>query len=236
MTDYSRLESTLIELLGLIRRPVAVSFLDEPPTSIARFEGVVPSGCTFWRLASDGRVFYTLPGDHYNCPIGSYTHNIPIPDSRQGELTETLGLMTQIGYLRMEEVPGIPRLPATPAAVVYAPLGEAPLPPNAVIVAGWPASLTMLLESALRAGVQSELPVLARPTCMAIPAALASGLVTAAGCIGNRIYTDMGDDELYTVVPGSDLERILAELPTIASANAKLREYHQGRRSQLSVL
>jgi uncharacterized protein (DUF169 family) len=72
MTDYSRQESDLTELLGLVRRPVAVSFLDEPPASIERFEGVAPAGCSFWRLASDGRVFYTLPGDHYNCPIGAH--------------------------------------------------------------------------------------------------------------------------------------------------------------------
>ena len=53
----------------------------------------------------------------------------------------------------------------------------------------------LLEEAAIRAGVASKLPLLARPTCMAIPAAMAHGMVTSAGCIGNRVYTNIGDDE-----------------------------------------
>jgi uncharacterized protein (DUF169 family) len=36
---------------------------------------------------------------------------------------------------------------------------------------------------------------------VAIPAAMAHGVVTGFGCIGNRVYTDLGDDELYVVFP-----------------------------------
>ena len=42
---------------------------------------------------------------------------------------------------------------------------------------------------------------------MAIPAAMAHGMVTSAGCIGNRVYTDIGDDELYSAIPGTALEQ-----------------------------
>ena len=44
--------------------------------------------------------------------------------------------MTGIGYVRMEEVPGIPRLPKTPGAVIYAPLGDTPVDPDVVLVSG----------------------------------------------------------------------------------------------------
>ena len=44
-------------------------------------------------------------------------------------------LMVEIGYLRMEEVPGIPRWPSQPAAIVYARLGDMPVAPDVVIVA-----------------------------------------------------------------------------------------------------
>jgi uncharacterized protein (DUF169 family) len=70
---------------------------------------------------------------------------------------------------------------------------------------------------------------------MAIPAAMANGAVASTGCIGNRTYTDIGDDELYVTLRGSDLERIAAELDTIASANATLTGYHQERRRTLST-
>ncbi len=233
MSSYPEFESRLVSALGLARRPVAVSFHAQPPAEVARCEGSAPSGCSFWRLAAGGRTFYTVPADHYNCPIGSYTHNIDLPESRQSELTGTLGLMTEIGYLRMEEVPGIPRLAKTPGAVVYSPLADAPAAPDAVLVTGRPAAMLLLVESAARAGVPSGMPLLARPTCMAIPAAMGGGVVTSTGCIGNRVYTDIGEDELYTVFRGTDLERVTAELSTIATANSKLREYHTARRAQL---
>jgi hypothetical protein len=124
VTNYRDLEQTFADHLRSQRRPIAVSFRDTPPSGVSRFHGSVPSGCSFWRIAAEGRSFYTVPSDHYNCPIGSYTHNIPLPADRAKELEQTLGLMAQIGYVRMEEVPGIPTLQKTPGAVVYAPLGD----------------------------------------------------------------------------------------------------------------
>ena len=138
MNNYRALEQQLSSELGLTRRPVAIAFVEAPPTGVSKFTGSVPSGCSFWRLAADGRVFYTVPGDHYNCPIGSYTHNMPLPPERANDLDQTLGLMADIGYVRMEEVSGIPVLPKTPAVVVYAPLGETPVDPDVVIFGGAP--------------------------------------------------------------------------------------------------
>jgi uncharacterized protein (DUF169 family) len=213
---------------------VAVTFPENAPEGVAKFEGSEPSGCSFWRLAAAGRVFYTVASDHYNCPVGSYTHNIALPEQRASELPDVLNIMTGIGYLRMEEVPGIPVLPKTPAFVLYAPLGETPLPPDVVLIAGQPGHLMLLEEAALRAGVSAKMPLLARPTCMAIPAALAQGVVTSSGCIGNRVYTDLGRDELYAAVPGTALRALLEALSTISCANATLTEYHRQRRSQLA--
>src|SRR5882724_12471038 len=153
MTDYRTVERQLSGALGLQRRPVAVAFRSTPPPGVARFSGVEPSGCSFWRIAMGGRAFYTVPADHHNCPIGSYTHNIPLPSERAGELGQTLGLMTELGYLKMEEVPGIPRLPQTPGVVIYAPLADAPVDPDVVLVAGRPGRVMLLQEAALRAGV-----------------------------------------------------------------------------------
>jgi len=93
----------------------------------------------------------------------------------------------------------------------------------------------LLGEAALRAGVSAGAPLLPRPTCMALPAAMAQGMITSSACIGNRVYTDLGEDELYAVVPGRDLQRLLDELQTIASANAQLAEYHRGKRAALAT-
>ena len=133
MVNYAQAEQRLTDALGLARRPVAIAFRDTPPSGVAKFEGTQPSSCSFWRLAADGRSFYTVPADHYNCPVGSYTHNIPLPPDREPELMQTLSLMSDIGYIRMEEVPGVPRLPQTPAALVYAPLGDTVADPDVVL-------------------------------------------------------------------------------------------------------
>jgi uncharacterized protein (DUF169 family) len=236
MNDYRALEQQLSSDLGLTRRPVAIALADTAPAGVSKFTGSVPSGCSFWRLASEGRVFFTVPGDHYNCPLGSYTHNIPLPPDRANELEQTLGLMSDIGYVRIDEVPGIPVLPKTPAVVVYAPLGDTPVDPDVVIFVASPASLMLLHESVIAAGVAANINTLGRPTCMAVPAALAGGMVVSAGGVGNRVYTDLGEGELYAALPARDLPTLADKAHTIATANAKLQEYHQARRQQLTVL
>ena len=235
MTNYRELEQQLSSDLGLTRRPIAIAFRDAPPPGVSKFTGTAPSGCSFWPLASEGRTFYTVPSDHHNCAIGSYTHNIPLPAARAKELEDTLGFMAGIGYVRMEEVPGIPVLPKTPAAVVYAPLGETPVDPDVVLFWGPAARVMLLQEAAIRAGVASSLNTLGRPTCMALPAALAHGMVASTGCIGNRVYTGVEEGELYAAVPGKDLPKLAEAAGTIALANAKLREYHQSRRRDLTT-
>ena len=234
MIDYRGVEKRVVDTLRLERRPVAVAFHDTAPSGVPKFTGAVPSGCSFWPLAMRGRVFYTVPADHYNCAVGSHTHNIPLPAERAQELPQTLAFMTGLGYLKMEDVPGIPQLPRTPGAIVYAPLGETPVDPDVVLVVGRPGRLMLLQEAALRAGVGARVPFFGRPTCMALPAALAGGAVASSGCIGNRVYTDVADDELYVAVPGKDIGRVVEELTTIAHANATLSEYHRERRRTLT--
>jgi len=234
MLDYGALEQTLTDALQLTRRPVAVAFCDQPPDGVARLEGAQPSGCTFWSIASEGQVFYTAPEDHYNCPIGSHTHHIPLPKDREHELTDTLSLMSDLGYIRMAEVPLIPQLEKTPAATVYSPLANTPTAPDAVIVAGTPGGLMLLHEAAARMGISST-SLLGRPTCMAIPAALASGIASSLGCVGNRIYTGLDDEEFYSVIRADKLDAIADEIATITAANVMLTQYHRDRQAAITA-
>jgi uncharacterized protein (DUF169 family) len=234
MRDYVHLEQHLTEVLNLSRRPVAIAFRESAPAGVEPLAGTQPSGCSFWRLAAAGRVFSTVPSDHYNCPIGSYTHNIPLPNEREAELAATLSLMVNVGYVRMEEVPGIPRLGTTPAVTIYAPLGATPVDPDAILIAGTPAKLMLLHEAATRAE-RTPLPLLGRPTCMAIPAALSAGVASSLGCVGNRVYTGVADNEFYSVIAGRDFDSVMAQLDTIVSANAQLLTYHTERRTMAST-
>jgi uncharacterized protein (DUF169 family) len=236
MTDYQQLERQLSEQLRLDRRPIAVAFRESSPPHVSQFVGTQPSTCSFWRLAAEGRVFYTQASDHYNCPIGSFTHNIPLPVDRVRDLEQVLNLLTSIDYVRMEEVPAIPRLPTTPGVIIYAPLGETPVDPDVVLFSGRPGRLMLLQEAALRAGIAPQLNALPRPTCMAIPAALAMGMVASTACIGNRVYTGIDDGDLYMAVRGADVTRIAAEADTIVQANVVLLQYHSDRRQSLATV
>jgi len=233
--NWKSLEVRLVASVSFARRPVAVAFLDVLPSSIERFKGTEPAGCSFWRLAAEGRAFYTVPADHFNCAVGSYTHGVTLSPERQHETEQTLKMMFDLGYVRPEEVPQIPRFERAPAAVVYAPLGETPVAPDVVLFAGKPSAAMLLHEAALRAGKSSSIPALGRPTCMALPASIKHGAMLSLGCMGNRVYTGLGDDEMYVVVRGADLEAVADALETIVRANAALAAYARGRQAQFST-
>jgi len=230
------LDQQIAQVTKAARRAVAVTFLDHPPTHAKKFDGTEPSGCSFWRLAAEGRTFYTVPENHFNCAVGAYTHNIALSPEREKETEQTLKMMFHLGYVKPEEVPQIPRLPKTPKAILYTPLSEATSVPDVVLFAVKPSGAMLLQEAVNRAGVESGAPALGRPTCMALPASLQHGAITSLGCIGNRVYTGLGEEEMYVVLRGKDLPAVADALKTITSANVALRDYAKGRREQLSTL
>jgi uncharacterized protein (DUF169 family) len=234
--NWRELEQRISAKVKLGKRPVAVAFLDAAPAGILKFEGTEPSGCSFWRLAAQGRVFYTVPENHFNCAVGAYTHNIALSPEREKETEQTLKMMFELGYVKPEEVPQIPRLSKAPAAIVYAPLSDAPVAPDAVLFACKPSAAMLLNEAANRAGVASGAPALGRPTCMALPASLQNGAILSLGCMGNRVYTGLGEDEMYFVLRGKDLSAVADALDIVTSANAALNEYASGRRQRLATI
>lgn len=233
-TNWMELEQRLAAVIKPDRRAVAVTFMAATPSGVTRFAGTEPSGCSFWRLAADGRTFYTIPENHFNCAVGAYTHSIALSPEREKETELTLKMMFDLGYLKPEEVPQIPRLANSPKAILYSPLGEATQLPDVALFACKPAGAMLLQEAANRAGVGTGGPALGRPTCMALPASLQHGAITSLGCIGNRVYTGLSEDELYVVLRGKDLAAIADALETIQSANSALRNYAEARRKELA--
>ncbi len=220
------------QLLNLETTPVAITFHDTPPDNVLQTEKVEASGCTYWRRAAEGRTFYTEASDHYNCPIGCYTHNVELPDAQAEELQNTLGLMVELGYISMEEVPGIPRREDLFQSAVYSPLADASDTPDVVIISGTPRQMMLLAEAATAAGIGTENGVMGRPTCAVIPAVIQSDRgASSLGCIGNRVYTALSDDDFYFAFPGKHIDALVEKLETIVNANQALEEYHQQRQS-----
>ncbi|MXY27752.1 hypothetical protein F4Y59_06280 [Candidatus Poribacteria bacterium] len=229
-----KMSDQIQQLLNLETAPVAITFHETRPDNVPQTEKVEASGCTYWRRAAEGRTFYTEASDHYNCPIGCYTHNVELPPTQAEELQNTLGLMGELGYISMEEVPGIPRREDPFQSAVYAPLADASGTPDVVIISGTPRQMMLLAEAATAAGIGTENGVMGRPTCAVIPAVLQSGRgASSLGCIGNRVYTALSDDDFYFAFPGKHIDALIEKLETIVNANQALEEYHQQRQAEI---
>lgn len=223
------MQKSLRELLG-IAEPVAVTFHDTPPEGVERIGAAAPAGCSYWKVAAEGGSFYTDASDHFNCPIGAYTHGAEITPAVQKELETMVGTMVGLEYIRMDEVPGIPRRRQSLRFVAYAPLSRHAGTPDVVILRGNARQMMLLAEAAVASGLMSPLPVMGRPACAAVPAALESRMaVTSLGCIGNRVYTGLPDGEFYFAVPGVSMGALLERAGSIAAANRELEQFHLGR-------
>jgi uncharacterized protein (DUF169 family) len=195
-----------------------------------RIEFPAPAGCGYWRLAAEGRVFYTEASDHYTCPVGAHTHGVDLPAAVAQELNGLVHTMVQMQYIKMEEIPTIPRRQRPFRVALYAPLADTPFEPDVILIRGIAKQLMLLAEAAQAAGVAGGGATMGRPTCAILPESLQSGLAAASfGCIGNRVYTGLGDDEGYYAIPGVNIPDVVNKLSIIVEANRQLNEFHKAR-------
>jgi uncharacterized protein (DUF169 family) len=219
-----------LSALKLSRQPVAVGFFDSPPPGMSRLDRSAAASCSYWKLAADGHAFYTTSDDHQNCPIGAYTHGVTLTSAKAEELQSLVGMMIQLQYLTSDEVPGIPHREEPMRVAAYAPVDEATFAADVVIFSGNARQLMILSEAARAAGAFETGTTVGRPTCAMLPHAIVTGSSAASiGCIGNRVYTGLEDDELYLTVPASALNAVLDKLPAIVTANVELEKFHRLR-------
>ena len=226
----SQASKTLQDQLQLTSYPIAMAFQEKAPEGIPRIPTAGPAGCSYWKLASEGQVFYTEASDHYACPIGSHTHGIELPEATAKELEGLVQTMVGIQYIRKEDIAKIPRREKPFQVALYSPLAGAPFKPDVILVRGSVKQLMLLVEAVQAAGVANTTSVMGRPTCAAVPEAIQSdGVITSLGCIGNRVYTGLGDDEAYMAIPGPHLHEVCGKLETLVEANKKLESFHRSR-------
>jgi uncharacterized protein (DUF169 family) len=223
-------QDVLSELLGLSSPAIAIAFTDTAPTGVERVGGSGPASCDYWRQAADGATFYTTGDDHKACPIGAHTHHVVTSADEQQQLMGLIQNMVSLSYIKMEEVPSIPRRTTPLSVAVYAPLASAPVAPDVVLVRGNARQLMLITEAAQLAGIAGVGPAMGRPTCAILPAAINSSTVSASfGCVGNRVYTGATESEAYVAIPGAHLGALVNSLRTIINANIALEQFHRER-------
>ena len=216
--------------LNLQWKPVAIGFMSVPPAFLPRVDHSLPAGCAYWKYASEGHAFYTTPEDHFNCPVGAFTHGVALSATQKTELEGLIGTMIKLEYLQSDEVASIPHRTEPLKTAAYAPLDQATFAPDVVIVRGNVRQMMLISEAARSAGVFNGADILGRPACAMITHAADTGNAVASfACIGNRVYTNLADDELYVTIPGGALAKVLERLDDILSANAQLETYHRQR-------
>jgi hypothetical protein len=64
---------------------------------------------------------------------------------------------------------------------------------------------------------------------------MAGGMSSSLGCVGNRVYTGLDDEEFYSVIRADTLDALAAEIATITAANVMLTQYHRERRATITA-
>ena len=230
----SKIAADLKDQLDLAEEPVAVSFLREVPQDVPKYaDGAVPAGCSFW-LKGRTSTFYTVADDHHNCPIGTLTQGFSTPTERSDEAHQLFSFLVGCGYVKQEELENAPRVTPSPAAVAYGPLSQVFSTPDAVLITcnGYQ---SMLLSEAVASAGPGFPTLTGRPTCAAIPVALNSGTAAlSVGCIGNRVYTGLGPQDVVMCIPGSQLAAVASALSSVVKNNADLETIHSEKKAQTS--
>jgi uncharacterized protein (DUF169 family) len=223
------------QVLALREPPIAIGFLDSFPDNLPRWSGgPVAAGCVFWVKAMEGESFYTLPDDHLNCPVGCHTHRIALPPERAHELDAAIACMVEAGYLDFAEIPDIPRLARTPAAIAYGPADEPGFPADVILIATQPAQAMLLYEACVKAKASAHcIKGLGRPACGVLPLAMNTAQAAASfGCKGNRTFTGLPDDELYLAIPADKWQAVVTALLETLSANALMQRHYQQKQAE----
>ncbi|HKV90274.1 MAG TPA: DUF169 domain-containing protein [Thermoplasmata archaeon] len=226
MSDALRqIAADLTSNLELDRPPVQVTYLDAPPAGVAEHPGGAPSVCTFF-AEGQNRPFYAALPAHEACEIGAFVLGAAPEGELGARVMATVGMMQKEGYLKPGEEATIPRNATAPKYVAYGPLGTLPVAPTNILFFARPKSAMLAMEAA-----QGPVPVNGRPMCAVVPTLnQGAGVAVSVGCVGSRIFTQMGDDRMLVGVRGDNLEKFHAAVRRIVEANRLVGAEDQRRR------
>jgi uncharacterized protein (DUF169 family) len=228
--ESAALAERLSAALDLQQPPVAISFADVAPEGVGGPAVRAAAGCRFWQDAA-GAVFATSAEDHGLCAIGVYTHNLYPSPVQQAELMDVLKVFGDLGYVRPQDAGLIPVLKTQSKFVVYAPLAQAPLDADVVLLFV-NASQTLVLTEATQQVEAEHAPAMGRPACAVVPQVMNSGRAALSlGCCGARAYLDVLTDAVAIfAIPGAKLAAYVERIEELSRANALLTKFHHLRR------
>ncbi len=235
MPNYSSLATTLEAALNLEYPPVALAPVTHVPDGIPVYSGVVPSACSFWRIA-ERETFVARDTDHMNCPVGALTMGFTLTPEAKTGLDRGLAMMCEVGYLNPEEAAYLPSLQQTGSMMLYGPLIDFPVDPKIVLVWVQPAQAMILQEATGDAQWKAEpvSGVFGRPSCAALAVAAREGNVALSfGCTGMRTFTEIEPAYMLAALSERLLSDLEANLKRTDKANCIMQNYYIEQKSHL---
>ena len=226
---WGKLARELVEQLNLQDPPLAISFTDEPPEGVPRYEaempeptsdgrtGKVAAGCVFWMKAGKS-TFATVGEDHANCSVGSVTHGFKTLEDVGAN--EDVAALLESGWATMDTVLQLPVVKNRYKYVTYGPLAETKIEPD-VVFFRLNAKQLMILHDAL-----PELRFEGKPQCHIVAIAKEQRQVAVSvGCMLSRVRTGMQNGELTCAIPSDKLPDVVDKLGTTCAADISVAAY-----------
>lgn len=227
--DWAALSQGLTEALSLTAPPIAITFSSAPIDGIPTFgeampeatedgrTGRVPAGCVFWMKAADS-TFNTVPEDHYNCSVGSFTHGLKTLEEVGGN--QDVAALMSSGWVDEAAVMGIPFVSEKPGAITYGPLGQTPADPDVVLLRLNPRSLMILRDA------YPDLKIEGKPQCHIVPMAKEhNALAASVGCMLSRVRTGMPNTEMTCAIPANQMPEVVERASKAANIDATVGRY-----------
>ena len=228
-SPYRSQSEALEKALGLESAPIAITFSHEAPAGVPDYDAAAPAptadgrtgkvaaGCVFWGKAAT-RTFTTRPEDHANCNVGSYTHGLKsLAEAAKGA---DVAALLEAGWVRPEDVPGIPAVKERFSHITYGPLREAAGAPDVVFLHLNPKQ-TMVMSDAV-----PEMRIEGKPQCHIIAIAREQNEIAASvGCMLSRVRTGMRNTEMTCAIPGRRLDEIVTRLAKAVAVDKSVAAY-----------
>jgi uncharacterized protein (DUF169 family) len=227
--NWAALSEALTGALHLAVPPVAITFGAEAPPGTAAFHepmsnpapdgrrGRVAAGCVFWIRGLEGR-FSTVPADHGNCSVGSYTHGLITLEEAAGH--DDVATLLEAGWVDGAALARVPSVSTRPGTITYGPLTQATEAPDVVLLRVNGRQL-MVLSDALP-GLRIE----GKPQCHIVALAVEEDTAAASvGCALSRARTGMGPDEMTVAIPGHRLAEVTDAVMATAATDTAVAKY-----------
>jgi uncharacterized protein (DUF169 family) len=215
MDDVTR--SSLKEILGLDREPVALRWYTKIPKDLPR-AGEKARFCAKLDLAARGQSFYTTT-DEEECMGGAKYCGLRdgkefASGRRSGEFLVARGIYQSVPAVQRAWQGNLLIEPGIFKALAFAPLSHAPFDPDVVfVVCSARQGMELLHANAYDSGARG-IGADAGPICSSMAAIpyLTGKITYGFGDVGSRRHMDLGNDGVMVSIPGSDLARIIANL------------------------